>query len=136
MLFGGIDPAIKEYSLQVHLAEIVSYLGLPPTDLLMRGAKSHKVFDSEGMLAVLVDMACWKSLNANVISEFHWGRRNPERRISRESRTQTRRRREGAFSRFHELYASMVTRKAQNGQRALRPPVAQQLLDKIGFMTY
>lgn len=47
-LFYGIDPIEKRYLTRAHLAELVAMLGLPPMDLLQKGARSKEFFDDEG----------------------------------------------------------------------------------------
>jgi serine/threonine-protein kinase SRPK3 len=48
-MFHGIDTDGKGYSTRAHLAELIGVLGLPPTDMLKRGIRSHEFFNEDGM---------------------------------------------------------------------------------------
>ncbi|OQD71476.1 hypothetical protein PENPOL_c001G09681 [Penicillium polonicum] len=47
-MFIGIEPGGKGYSTRMHLAEVISILGSPPSDLLKRGERSHEFFTKDG----------------------------------------------------------------------------------------
>ncbi|PGH16326.1 CMGC/SRPK protein kinase [Helicocarpus griseus UAMH5409] len=47
-LFTGQDPELQTYRSRVHLAQIISLLGPPPTSLLAQGKLSHKFFSDKG----------------------------------------------------------------------------------------
>ncbi|KAG6354308.1 hypothetical protein INS49_004913 [Diaporthe citri] len=47
-LFHGEDPDGKGYSTRAHLAELMALLGLPPLDLIKRGARSDEFFTKDG----------------------------------------------------------------------------------------
>ena len=47
-LFDAFDPIKDAYSPEIHLLEMTSFFGPPPTDLLKRGEKATHYFTAEG----------------------------------------------------------------------------------------
>lgn len=47
-MFDGIDPQTKEYSNEIHLAEMVAYMGQPPPSFVKRSGVGLDYFEESG----------------------------------------------------------------------------------------
>ena len=57
-MFHGIDPEDKQYSNRFHLAEMIAYLGPPPTEFLRRSDEYKEYFDEHGKCRELFSSGC------------------------------------------------------------------------------